>query len=321
MKKGDLIMTYSSIRDIYFEAIYDLIKQGEDIVLVSADLAAPSLDKFRKDFGNRFVSVGIAEQNLITIACGIALTGKRVIAYGLNPFPITRAFDQIRNTVCSLNLPITIAVLNAGLCSAESGATHFAIEDLNLVRTLPLIKTINVSDQAMAKKAALNTAYSKQPSFVRFDKHINYRLYDEETIDFETGFAVIGSGKDIAIVTTGYHAGLIKNQIDKLNKFEMNITVIDCYAIPLNEEKLAKILEDFIVVVTVEENCIRGGIGSMVLELLSDNEIQKPVKRIAVDFKNGYPKNFGDRNYFMKKLGLDLDCIFGEAFNFYKKYS
>lgn len=312
-------MKFSSVRDIYFETIYDLIRQGEDIVLVSADLAAPSLDQFRKDFSNRFVNVGIAEQNLISVACGIALTGKKTIAYGLNPFPITRAFDQIRNTISSLNIPITIAALNAGLCSAESGATHFAIEDVSLIRTLPRIKIINVSDQIMAKKVAYNTVYGSQPLFVRFDKQISCQLYDEDMINFDTGFSVLERGNDIAIITTGFHVNLIKNHINKFKECGIDVMLIDCYTIPVDKDKLLKLLSNVKAVVTVEEGCLQGGLGSMILELLSDNEIQKPIKRFGADFQNGYPTTFGDRNYFLKKLGIDIDHIFKETIHFYRK--
>ncbi len=310
-------MAYSNVRDIYFDTIYNLIKQGEDIVLVSADLAAPSLDIFRRDFGNRFVNVGIAEQNLIAVTCGIALTGKKVIAYGLNPFPITRAFDQIRNTVSSLNLPITIAALNAGLCSGESGATHLAIEDIALIRTLPLIKTINISDQSIAKKAAYNTAFSDKPSFIRFDKQISERIYDENMIDFNKGFAMHGTGKDIVFVSTGYQVGLLKERIFELEKKGINVSLIDCYTLPVNEENLSDVLRTASTIVTVEENSLPGGLGSMILELLADHEILKPVKRFGIDFKQGYPSYFGDRNYFLEKLRLDINTILNEAMRFY----
>ena len=96
------------VRDAYFSEIYELTKLGEDIVIVSADLGAPSLDLFRRDFPQRFISVGIAEQNLLSVAAGIALAGKKVIAFGLNPFPVTRAFDQMRNLLNNLQIPITV---------------------------------------------------------------------------------------------------------------------------------------------------------------------------------------------------------------------
>jgi transketolase len=313
-------MAYSNVRDIYFETIYDLIKQGEDIVVVSADLAAPSLDIFRKDFGNRFINVGIAEQNLITVACGLALSGKKAIAYGLNPFPITRAFDQIRNTVSSMNIPITIAALNAGLCSAESGATHLAVEDVCLMRTLPRIKTVNISDQIIAKKAAYNSAFSSQPSYIRFDKQISCQLYDQNEIDFNLGFTVHGNGRDVAIITTGYQVGLFKDQINKFIDRGLNVTLIDCYALPLDETKLLEVLKNVKVIVTVEENCLAGSLGSMILEILSDNEILKPVKRFGINFQNGYPSNFGDREYFLNNLGLDINYILEETYKYCMKF-
>ena len=93
-----------SVRDAFFNKIYDLVKSGEDIVIVTPDLGAPSLDEFRKNYPEKYVSVGIAEQNMISVAAGICLSGQNVIAYGLNPFPVTRAYDQIRSLMAELGV-------------------------------------------------------------------------------------------------------------------------------------------------------------------------------------------------------------------------
>ena len=110
-----------TVRDSFFNEIYNQIRSDEDIYVITADLGAPSLDALRKDFPNRYISAGIAEQNLIEVSTGLAWTGKKVVAYGLNPFPITRAFDQVRCLMAELKVPFTLCALNAGLCSAESG--------------------------------------------------------------------------------------------------------------------------------------------------------------------------------------------------------
>ena len=142
-----------NVRDRFFYEIYGQVKSGEDVSLVSTDLGAPSLDDFRRDFPQRFVNVGIAEQNAIAVAGGLCLAGKKVVTYGLNPFPVTRAFDQIRNLMASLELPITVAALKAGTATAEAGMSHMALENISLLRTLKNVRIISPSDETISKMA------------------------------------------------------------------------------------------------------------------------------------------------------------------------
>ena len=135
-----------SVRDKFFNTIFELIKSGEDIYVVSADLGAPSLDDLRKYFPERFISVGIAEQSLVSISAGLATAGKKVVAYGLNPFPVTRAFDQVRCLMGELKIPVTLCALNAGVCSAEAGYTHMAIDVFNIMKCVPCVRIFNPAD-------------------------------------------------------------------------------------------------------------------------------------------------------------------------------
>ena len=167
------------VRDAFFQEIYDLTKKGRDIVIVSSDLGAPSLDLFRKDFPHRFINVGIAEQNAVAVAAGLQLAGKQVIYYGLNPFPVTRAFDQMRDIMESLQIPITVTALNAGTCSADAGYTHMAIENMSVMRTLSHVRKINPSDEIMARMLARECIAHPCPRYIQFDKFIEDSCYRE----------------------------------------------------------------------------------------------------------------------------------------------
>uniref|UniRef100_UPI003AB4037F hypothetical protein n=1 Tax=Phascolarctobacterium faecium TaxID=33025 RepID=UPI003AB4037F len=224
------------VRDAYFSEIYELTKVGEDIVIVSADLGAPSLDLFRRDFPQRFISVGIAEQNLLSVAAGIALAGKKVIAFGLNPFPVTRAFDQMRNLLNNLQIPITVAALNSGSCSAECGYTHMPIEDFAMVRTLPHVCMVNPSDEIIAKEAA-KKLLGKKPVFLRFDKNISGYRYDEEIINFSRGFVTIGLESELSIITSGNIRASVENILPKLKMLGIDVKLIDAYAFPFDKKE------------------------------------------------------------------------------------
>lgn len=288
-----------NVRDSFFNEIYQSTKNGMDFVVVSADLGAPSLDGFRKDFPNRFVNVGIAEQNLLAVASGLQIAGKTAVAYGLNPFPIARAYDQVRNIMASLQIPITLAALNAGTCSADAGFSHMAIETVSMVRTLKNIRLVNPSDETIAKKLVSEIAAKKAPRIVQFDKEIEGTLYHEEEIDFSQGFVSSDLGGTATVVSYGIMA-------QKIIKAKLPCKLIDCFSLPINEEAFIGEIEESSRILTVEDGIACGGIGSMVLEILNDHGMQIPVKRLALRFHDGYPKEFTNRSMIFEREELTL---------------
>ena len=259
----------SSVRDAFFNELYAQIKNGKDIYLVTADLGAPSLDVFRKELPSRYISSGIAEQNLIQIAVGMTWAGGKVVAYGLNPFPITRAFDQIRCLLAELKTPITLCCLNAGLCSAESGYTHMPIEDFAMLRTLCNIEVYSPSDETISRILAKQTSNACAPGIIRFDKSINGSIYSEDEIDLNKGFAVKGKSKTskLCIISYGCYSQELYNEL--LNKDLLNeVKLIDLFKFPVDEDKLVEEISECEHVVSIEENVRAGGIGSFILEVL-----------------------------------------------------
>lgn len=290
------------VRDVFFHEIYKKTKQGEDIVIVSSDIGAPSLDDFRRDFPNRFINVGIAEQNLLAVSSGLQLAGKKVVAYALNPFPVTRAFDQVRNIMASLQIPLTVTALNAGTCSAEAGYTHMPIENISMVRTLKNLQVVNPSDETIAKRLAHAVVEEPYPRYVQFDKYIEGELYAERDIDFQTGFITNGKEGKVAVVAYGTMA-------HGLMGLGLPVKVIDCYCLPVQEEKFVQEIEGCSQIVTVEDGVVEGGIGSMVLELLNDRGMQIPVARKGLRFQKGYPNVFTNREMLWQEEGLALSGL------------
>lgn len=292
-------------RELFFDRVYDLVKKGEDIVVVTPDLAAPSLDKYRKDFPERYLSVGVAEQNLVVVACGLALSGKKVIAWGLNPFVITRALDQIRNTVSLMNIPIILAGLHAGLSSAVSGPTHVVISDLSIIRTCANITTYNPSDCSICNDIFDEILKFKKPIYMRFDKDITYDIKRTE-ISFSDGLSIVSEGVEAIVVTTGHHLSICAEAIRQLDK---SIALLDVFSFPCNKEALARKLRKYPKVIVVEEHILQGGLGDVVLESVSDYGCPAQVKRIGIDIEKGYPDNFGRRDYFNRFFGLDRENL------------
>lgn len=301
----------AAVRDIFFNRIYELIRKGEDLVVVTSDLGAPSLDDLRTFFPERYISVGIAEQSLITVAAGLALAGKKVIAYGLNPFPITRAYDQVRCLMAERNIPVTLCALNAGLCSAESGYTHMPVEDIGMVRMLSNIRVCTPSDETIARKLADATLISDEARYIRFDKTISGTVYKDEEIDFNTGFTVYGEEKKsgVGIVTNGCFVQPLRILAGEYMKKQIPLRIVDLHTLPADRRRLAETLGTFERILTVEEHVLSCGIGSAILEILSDYMLPIPVKRLGLDFSNGYYDVFTDRRYIREDQKLDDQSI------------
>lgn len=293
-----------SVRDAFFNQIFSQVSQGEDIVVITSDLGAPSLDDFRKYYPERYISVGIAEQSLISVATGLSLSGKKVVAYGLNPFPITRAYDQIRSLLAELNVPITLCGLNAGLCSAEAGYTHMPIEDMGMMRMLSNVRMFNPSDTCIAEKLAKEVPTCTYPRYIRFDKGVTETFYNEKNINLHTGFTTYGQPGNLCVVTFGCFISPIRKIISQHFGMENKVQLIDLFGLPVDVEQLVKCLQSARKVLTIEENVLAGGIGSYILELLSDYGMSKPVKRLGLQLKNGYYNAFTNREYIRKSQGF-----------------
>lgn len=303
----------NKVRYKYLDTVCNMIRHGEDMVLVSSDYAAPVLDDFRKTHSERYVSVGIAEQNLIQIACGLSLAGQRAIAYGMAPFPCIRAVDQIRNAAAMMNLPISIVSAGVGFAIPEFGATHYCTEDVAIIRTIPGIKIINLTDEVMAEKTAELSLKTNQPLYIRIDKYSDGVLYKPDDIDFERGFSIVKEGSDTAIIASGYYTNRMVKLAEKLSEYGISAKIIDLYTLPFNIDKLIAETDGIQNILTVEEHVREGGIGSAVLDAFSDRNIAKKIRRIGIDFGSKYTSEFGSREYFIKKYRLDDDSIINEV--------
>lgn len=299
----------NKVRYKYLDTVCNLIRDGKEMVLVSSDYAAPVLDKFRKTHSERYVSVGIAEQNLIQVACGLAMSGQKAIAYGMAPFPCIRAFDQIRNAAALMNLPISIVSAGVGFAIPEFGATHYCTEDISIMRTIPNIKIINLTDEVMAEKTAKLSFTTKCPLYIRIDKYSDGIIYNNEDIDFERGFSIVKDGSDIVLVSSGYYTNRMIELSNKLINQGISAKVMDLYALPFDIDKFIAEIDGFNCILIIEEHVKEGGIGTIVLEKLNDENVVKTIKRLGIEYNGRYTSEFGSREYFIKKYHLDDDTI------------
>ncbi len=269
-------------RDAVFEAVYDLMARDPEVVILYSDMGAQGLDKISQDFPERTINAGISEQNMISLAAGLALAGKKVFAYGIIAFVTARCFEQIRVDICSMQLPVTILGIGSGLSYGIDGPTHHAIQDIALMRALPGISIYNPTD-ATATKACVKIAYeNKTPGYIRLDKDQHQAIYSSD-IDFSQGLSVLRSGKDVCLVSTGMLTHLALKIATDLEKQGINIGLIDLYQLkPVLSNLLLEEITQYSAVVTIEEHIFYGGIGSQVAELIQRQGLQTKMRNLCL---------------------------------------
>lgn len=300
-------MNNLSMRDAFFSKLYKIAKRDKNVIVITADMGAPSLDKFREELSDQFINVGIAEQNMITIATGLALSGKKVFTYAIMPFATLRCYEITKVDLSLMNLPITIVGIGSGFSYDDSGPTHHSTEDIAVMRVLPNLTILNSSDSVMAAKFAEISYKISGPSYVRLDREILPVIYSENE-DLTDGLKNFKSGEDICIISTGNMVHRALEVSKKLAEHSVDTGVIDLYKLkPINEKLLLNSIGKAKRLVTLEEHLLIGGLGSAIVEVLADNEKTLPLKRIGIQDKYYYA--YGGRNNIQSLCGLDADSI------------
>ncbi len=298
-------------RESYGNALSELGKEY-DIVVLDADLSkSTKTDTFKKQFPERFINVGIAEQNMMSTAAGLASCGKIVFASSFAMFAAGRAFEQIRNSICYPKLNVKIGATHAGISVGEDGATHQCLEDIGIMRTIPNMVVINPADDVEARAAVKAAVLHDGPVYLRFGRLAVPVLYDEEDYKFEIGKGVLlQDGTDVSIVATGLMVEPALEAAKILKEEGISARVINIHTIkPIDEQILVKAAKETGAVVTCEEHNIIGGLGSAVAEVLSE-KAPVPMERIGVKDtfgKSGVPAEL------LKEYGLTAADIVSAA--------
>ncbi|MBP9852663.1 MAG: transketolase [Patescibacteria group bacterium] len=282
-------------------------EQDENVVGLCADLTGSvKMDGFAEKFPERFVQIGVAEQNLATVAAGMALAGKIPFAASYAAFSPGRNWEQIKTTACLNDAPVKIVGGHAGLYTGPDGATHQMLEDLALMRVMPGMVVINPCDSVEAEKATLAMAKNPHPNYIRLCREATPVITTDKT-PFEIGKAyVFEPGEDVTIIATGtmtYHALLAAEQLfkDGIDAEVIHVPTIK----PLDVATIARSVKKTRCVVTVEEAQIVGGLGGAVAELLGD-KCPAYLKRLGMQDRYG---ESGDGNELLEHFGLDAKHI------------
>ena len=296
-------------RESYGNALAELGKEFDNLVVLDADLSgATKTGVFKKAFPERHINCGIAEGNMMSVAAGIATTGKVPFASTFAMFAAGRAFEQVRNSIGYPNLNVKIGATHAGISVGEDGATHQCNEDIALMRTIPGMVILNPSDDVEAK-AAVRAAYEYVgPVYLRFGRLAVPVINDNEDYKFEIGKGIVlREGKDLTIVATGLEVAESLEAAEMLAADGIDAKVINIHTIkPLDEELIVAAAKETGKVVTVEEHSVIGGLGSAVCDALS---AKAPTPVLKIGMNDVYGES-GPAKALLEKYELDAKGIY-----------
>jgi len=296
------------MRQAFVKAILEAAKKDKRIVLLTGDLGFSVLEEFQKRFPKRFFNVGVAEQNMIGVAAGLALSGKKVFVYSIIPFVTLRCFEQVRNDICYQNLNVKLVGVGEGFSYGVLGMTHFSLEDIGAMRNLINMTVICPGDPVETELAVKQSVNFPGPLYLRLGKSGEPIVYSKQP-DFEIGKGIIvKEGRDIAIIATGNMLYNGKQAAEKLQENGISVRLISMHTIkPIDKEIILRAAKETKAIFTVEEHNIIGGLGSAVAEILAESGSNVLFKRIAVP--DNLIKDIGSQNYLREKFGLTAEAI------------
>lgn len=303
-----MIRECKSVRSIYGKTLIELGKKDKNIVVLDADLSCSTQTQlFAKEFPERFFNVGIAEQDLMTTAAGLACTGKTVFVSTFAMFATGRAWEQIRNTICYSNLNVKIAATHGGITVGEDGASHQALEDISLMRSIPNMVIIVPADATETKQAVEFAASHYGPVYIRIARTNLPDIFEESDYKFDYKKAqVIREGKDISLITNGETLIETIDCAKMLAEKGINAEIINVPVVkPIDKETIIASVKKTNRAVTIENHSIIGGLGSSVCEVLSENY---PAKVVRIGTNDEFGQS-GKAKELMAYYGLNAEKL------------
>jgi transketolase len=297
------------MRGAFFRALLTLAEQDDRVNLIVGDLGFGVVEEFAQRFPERFLNAGVAEQNMTSLAVGMALSGKVVFTYSIANFPILRCLEQVRNDVCYHNANVKIVAVGGGLSYGSLGSTHHATEDLAIMRSLPRMVVVAPGDPAEAEAATQAVAAHPGPCYLRLGRAGESRVHRGE-IDFRLGKAIqVRDGKDLTLISTG---GLLETAVqvaESLHHAGLQTRVLSMHTVkPLDADTVLAAARETGAIFTLEEHSVIGGLGGAVAELLAESsEVQVPFKRFGLP--SAFMSIVGTQAYLRAQHGLSADPL------------
>ncbi len=301
----------------YGDALLELGRKNPNVVVLCADLTESTrVHSFREKFPQRYIEMGVAEQNLVTVASGLAAVGKIPFVSSYAVFCPGRCWEQIRTTICYNDQNVKIIGAHAGISVGPDGATHQMLEDVALMRSLPNMIVVVPADYEQTKKATMALASYKGPAYMRFAREKTEQMTTAQT-HFKIGKAqVLKEGKDIALIACGPPLYQTLEAAELLQQKGISAMVINSHTVkPLDKKTILSAARKCKMIITIEEAQITGGLGGAVAEFLAEH-YPVPIKRIGIRDHFG---ESGEPDELLKKFGFSREAIFKEAMKMCRK--
>ena len=314
-----------AMRDALLRRIHGAMETDRSIFFVSADFGSPVLDRIRADYPERFVNVGIAEQNLINVSAGLALEGYKVFAYAIAPFITMRCFEQIRVSLALLSvvrpMNVNLVGVGAGYSYVVSGPTHQCYEDITLMRGLPNFHVMSPADHVTADALFDACIDVSGPKYLRLDAQVLPVIYTERRPNLIDGFKVHRRDGSICLVATGYMLHTAFTVADRLSARGVKVGVIDLFDLTyFSAERLREELLPYQAIVSMEEGFAgRGGLDALLGEFLRRSEMSARLINIGVE--GGYRFELGTRAELHEQVGIGPDVVTSRILDFCSRTS
>ncbi|MEI8033186.1 MAG: transketolase C-terminal domain-containing protein [Chlorobiaceae bacterium] len=309
-----------AMRDALLDRIWTAMQSDQNIFFTCADFGSPVLDKIRSDFPDRFVNVGIAEQNLINVSAGLALEGYTVFAYAIAPFITMRCYEQVRVNLALLSevrpMNVNLIGVGAGYSYVVSGPTHQCYEDITLMRAMPNFQVLSPADHPSAGALFDRCMSRTGPKYLRLDAQVLPVIYDAALPDPAEGFHIHRTGKAVCLVATGYMVHTALSVAEAMAKEGQSVGVIDLFDISgFQEELFAAAIASYRGVVTLEEGFVgRGGIDAMILDFTARRGLRNRILGIGVE--GAYRFELGTRGELHEQVGIGPETVQRKVLSF-----
>ncbi len=273
------------MRNTFINTIIGECRLRDDIFIISGDAGLGVFDEFKEEFPDRFLNMGVAEQNMIGFAAGLAMTGHKVVLYNIIPFVLYRCFEQVRNDICYQDLPLVLSGIGSGITYAPMGMTHYSIEDIGIARTLPNLNVISPIDPVEARAAARFSLTSPAPVYVRLAKRGEPVFHKQDVVDVAKP-QVIVDGAEVALVCHG-------SIIDEVMQARKDLEVENIYPLvvslpmlqPMDKQAVANQLASVKTVISIEEHYVNCGLGSILSDLKVEFNLPWEFIKLGIPFK------------------------------------
>ena len=301
------------MRDALLERIWKSMGSDQKIFFLSADFGSPVLDKIRADFPDRFINVGVAEQNLINVAAGLALEGYKVFAYAIAPFITMRCCEQIRVNLALLSsvrkMNVNLIGVGAGYSYVVSGPTHQCYEDITVMRAFPNMTVFSPADHVAAGQLLDRCLDRDGPKYLRLDAQVLPVLYEPSRFDVESGFHMHDSKGTVCLVATGYMVHTALKVAAKLKEEGSPVAVLDIFDLTnFDQDRFLSAIAPYSGIVTLEEGFRgRGGLDSMMFDFMGRHDKKRPMLNIGVE--GTYRFELGTRAELHELVGIGENAV------------